>query len=157
MLEMDFIPEEHMDVKPAILKPGNATFVVKGYLDKDKNQNELYNKKGEKMMRLDLIVTDADKMNGLVYEYFTTNTQWKFKSLVDALGWPELYTKDEHGKVIFDAKKVITMGGLCTIKTFSSPGYEPKTVIDKFIRSPSPNHNRQSFAGDDDDDDGVPF
>lgn len=158
MLEMDYIPEDELEVKFTILKPGTAEFVIKGFKDKDQNQAPLTNKKGEKMVRLDLIVTDSTKQKSMVYDYITSSTQWKLKSLSDSIGWPELYAKDSNDKICFDPSKIIGMNGVCMVKTSSSPGYDDQTVIDKYLRAENSKMNRHKFPSEGNDtDDDVPF
>jgi hypothetical protein len=155
MLVMDYIPEDELEVKVTLLKPGQAEFIIKGFQDKDQHQSPMVNKKGEKMVKLELIVTDSQQQKSMVYDYITQSTQWKLKSLSESIGWPELYSKDSSGKISFDPSKVIGMNGDCTIKLSASPGYKDKTVIDKYLKASSPRMNRHLFPDDGSDD--LPF
>lgn len=152
MLEMDFIPEDELSLEVVLLKPGPAHFLVKGFKDHNEKGFDIVNKKGEKMVIINFAITDQEKTRGLVSDFISTSCQWKVKALADACGCPEIYAKNENGKLVFDPNKLIGMVGECTIRTYTDNGKE-RTTIDKYKRSLGV--STRKFMDDKDDD--IPF
>lgn len=84
-MKYDPISDEEMENQKGTLTPGLADFeIIKAVDDISKN--------GNPMMKLQVNVVDSKGREGTIFDYITSNAQWRIKGLLDSLGNPDLYT-----------------------------------------------------------------
>lgn len=127
-------PREGMHSNQIILNPGLARFLITGVYDKYSDGTEIRSKKrkGVKMLKLCLLVTDSEGRKANIYDYLPETAPWKIAQLADSIRCPNLY--NETGKLMFN--ELLNKEGDCSIKTFYPNEYsneKKKTIIEKYI------------------------
>ena len=111
MFKFDYVPAEHLRSN-VTLTPGRAHFVITGWTDKNKDGVQMFTQSGDPRVDLILTVCDCLGQEGKYNDILTPKTNWKLKSILDAIGMPELYTAS--GELNLDA--LILKGGACDLK-----------------------------------------
>jgi hypothetical protein len=156
----DYIKPEDLAPQSVLLTPGEGNYLIRRYHLADKYGDALYTKTGDKIMRLELLATDSANEKSIIFDNIISSPKftWKLKQLFDSVGRSELYTPSGE----LDPDKLLNLQGRCKLKTQTSPGYPPKTVIDRYLPWDGEIKGIVSFKKDDgtideDDLDDLPF
>ncbi|MFI4954527.1 MAG: hypothetical protein ACHP9Y_01290 [Gammaproteobacteria bacterium] len=161
LFKYDYIKPEDLAPQSMLLTPGEAQYQVRRFHLADKYGDSLFTKAGDKILRLELMVTDSQNEKSIIFDNIISNPKftWKLKQLLDSVGKPELYTKDGE----LDPNQLLNMQGRCKIKTNANPGYTPRSEIDRYLPWDGEIKGLVSFKKDDgtvdedDDDSDLPF
>ncbi len=158
MFNYEYVAPEEMTPQTTLLEPGDAHFVIDRWYETKKDGSDLRTREGDKMLGLQLMVTDSKGEISAVYDNLIANTKnaWKIKQLLDCVGKPELYTK----RAELNPNDLLKLQGRATIKTQISPGYPDKSVINRYLPYDDSIKGKLSFkmeGNKEDDDDDVPF
>ena len=121
MFKFDYVPPEQLRSNVQ-LSPGRAQFAITGWTDKDKDGHVMRSQAGDLKINLILMVCDCFNQEGKYFDTLTPKTNWKLKSILDAIGCPEWYTAS--GSI--DLNGLIGKTGACELK----PPREGYTKLD---------------------------
>lgn len=153
LFNFDWVPEEELVPKAVLLSPGEASFVVKKYYDRDKMGNWMMTQNGQRKFSLELLVHDCKGEKGIIFEGITSKMPWKLKGLCDAIGKGTLYNRS--GEI--DLSQLLGGMGKCILKNEQNPGYNERTVVEKYIKAGDSGNSRQQEFKQQDEDDDLPF
>jgi hypothetical protein len=111
MFKFDYVPAEQLRSNVTLV-PGRAQFVITGWTDKNKEGIQMFTQSGDPRVDLILTVSDCTGQEGKYFDILTPKTNWKLKSILDAIGMPELYTAS--GELNLD--QLVFKGGVCDLK-----------------------------------------
>ena len=158
IFKFDYINPEDLAPQAIVLTPGEARYQIRRFYMQDKEGNSLYTKDGDRILRLELMVTDSVDEKSIIFDNIISNPKftWKVKQLLDSVGKPELYVREGE----LDPTQLMHMQGRAKIKTHTSPGYPPKSIIDRYLPWDGEIKGMVSFKKDDgtiDEEEDCPF
>lgn len=156
MFRFDYKKPEDLEPKKVDLMPGEVSFKVSAVFDKKKDGTPLATMNGDPKLTLSLSCIDAGGAQAIVYDDLTSKTAWKIKTLLDAIGLPQLY--DESGTLNPD--DIVGCTGRCVIELKKSDGYPDRMQVKKYLKAKSNLLTTQTVKKDYSDelvDDEIPF
>lgn len=103
------------------LKPGRADFQIVA-------ATECLSKNGNNMLKLQVRVWDCEGEEGTIFDYITSNAQWKIKQLLEAVGQGEQY---ETGEI--NSHSLENKSGKCVLLINKDPKYGNQPKIKFYI------------------------
>jgi hypothetical protein len=132
----DYIPLDQLETdkpKHVVLADGEATFKIKDVWETNKDGSQRTNSDGiTPKITIVLVCHDRTGKEGLVYHDISAKMQWAIVALGDAIG-RNLY----HESGYTNWKEIIGCHGKCTLEAKSSPGYDTRSTIKKYVPWPT--------------------
>lgn len=121
---------EHLKgpLDPSKLKPGDASFRIINAYTTDKDGNTLLNAEKNPYMQVQLLITDSEGNEGLVYDRIFAHWPWQVKQFLESVRLDLLY-KDEG----FDTTLLTGCAGNCVITVKEVPGKGTYTNIKRYL------------------------
>lgn len=111
-----------------LLEPGWGYFHIQRVEDKKPDGSPLLSKNGSPMIKLGLMVADITGASARIYDWVTSDTDWKISNLEEVFKISNLY---QNGR--FNKELILGKTGICSMKTQSNPSYGESTSISMYV------------------------
>lgn len=143
-MKFDPLSDEELKKQRGVLTPGPANFEILEAADTVSKSS------GNPMIKLQLRVWDKDGREGIIFDYLTSNAQWKIKNLLESIGCIDLYGSGE-----IDPGALVGSGGnaIIFIEKDRTGQYGDSVKIRDYVIKPQNKETTTALASDDD----IPF
>lgn len=116
-----------------LLSKGPATFSVSKVYEYGRDGHPLQTRAGHSYLKIELVATDCNGNNGVIYENLISNIGWKIKQFAESINCPDLFKQGS-----FNPQVLVGRRGTCELDIKPAEnGYPEKTYIKKFAKNDS--------------------